>query len=104
LLRRLPPSKLELNLPKIIKLVPHLTEDLLSAVDQPLKIQRCALTGKEFLLCDYNRDGESFRSPWSKEYQPANPDGVKPSPKLSKLESAANDAFDTYRDLYSYLI
>ena len=114
-MRRLPPSKTEQNLALILQLVPDLTEDLLSAVDQPLKILRCDKTGKEFLLCDYNRDGDSYRfvlvsfnrvsllnrSPWSNEYQPALEDGNKPSPKLQNLEMAANDAFDTYRELYS---
>jgi len=42
--------------------VPHLCEDLLSTVDQPLKIARDKAEGKDFLLCDYNRDGDSYRS------------------------------------------
>ncbi|KAI8905497.1 F-actin-capping protein subunit beta, partial [Gorgonomyces haynaldii] len=99
LLRRLPPTKTEQNLQKIVGLVPDLTEDLLSTVDQPLRTAKCEVTGKDFLLCDYNRDGESYRSPWSKEYQPRT-DGIQPSPQLSKLETLANEAFDTYRDLY----
>jgi len=41
--------------------VPHLCEDLLSSVDQPLKIARDKSYGKDFLLCDYNRDGDSYR-------------------------------------------
>ena len=39
---------------------PELCEDLLSSVDQPLKIARDK-TGKDYLLIDYNRDGDSFR-------------------------------------------
>lgn len=42
--------------------VPALCEDLLSSVDQPLKITRDTVTGKDYLLCDYNRDGDSYRS------------------------------------------
>lgn len=61
LMRRLPPAKIEENLANLIDLVPDLTEDLLSAIDQPLKIARCKATSKEYLLCDYNRDGDSFR-------------------------------------------
>jgi capping protein beta len=61
LLRRLPPNKVKQNLGKIITLRPELTEDLLSAVDQPLLVEKCTTTNKEFLLCDYNRDGESYR-------------------------------------------
>ncbi|KAL2915245.1 F-actin-capping protein subunit beta [Polyrhizophydium stewartii] len=100
LMRRQPPAKTAQNLAKLVQLVPDLTEDLLTSVDQPLKVECCAVSGRDFLLCDYNRDGNSYRSPWSNEYQPANPDGIKPSPKLQKLEAAANDAFDIYRDLY----
>lgn len=42
--------------------VPSLCEDLLSSVDQPLKIARDKVVGKDYLLCDYNRDGDSYRS------------------------------------------
>lgn len=42
--------------------VPKLCEDLLSSVDQPLKIARDKVVGKDYLLCDYNRDGDSYRS------------------------------------------
>jgi len=38
LMRRLPPTNIEYNLAGLIDLVPDLTERLLSAVDQPLRI------------------------------------------------------------------
>ena len=41
--------------------MPDLCEDLLSSVDQPLKIARDKNVGKDYLLCDYNRDGDSYR-------------------------------------------
>ncbi|KAG0307926.1 hypothetical protein BGZ97_000231 [Linnemannia gamsii] len=81
-------------------LLPELSEDLLSSIDQPLKVQTCDKTGKEYLLCDYNRDSNSYRSPWSNEFSPPLADATYPSAKLRKLEIAANDAFDTYRELY----
>lgn len=40
------------------------------------------------------------RSPWSNEYDPPLEDGTVPVPKLRKLEIAANEAFDTYREMY----
>jgi capping protein beta len=40
-----------------------------------------------------------IRSPWSNEYDPPIEDGTAPTPKLRKLEIAANEAFDTYREL-----
>ncbi|KJA14529.1 hypothetical protein HYPSUDRAFT_49096 [Hypholoma sublateritium FD-334 SS-4] len=57
-------------------------------------------TGREYLACDYNRDGESYRSPWSNEYDPPIDDGAVPSVKMRKLEIQANEAFDTYREMY----
>ncbi|KAL1465823.1 hypothetical protein WDU94_005360 [Cyamophila willieti] len=70
LMRRLPPQQIEKNLSDLIDLVPGLCEDLLSSVDQPLKIARDNEIGKDYLLCDYNRDGDSYRSPWSNVYDP----------------------------------
>ncbi|XP_008165541.1 F-actin-capping protein subunit beta isoform X3 [Lepidochelys kempii] len=61
LMRRLPPQQIEKNLSDLIDLVPSLCEDLLSSVDQPLKIARDKVVGKDYLLCDYNRDGDSYR-------------------------------------------
>jgi len=60
-MRRLPPQQIEKNLSDLIDLVPELCEDLLSSVDQPLKIARDKKEGKDYLLCDYNRDGDSYR-------------------------------------------
>ena len=40
------------------------------------------------------------RSPWSNEYDPPLEDGTIPSLKLRKLEVTANEAFDTYREMY----
>ncbi|KAI9821446.1 MAG: 3'-5' DNA helicase [Phylliscum demangeonii] len=85
---------------QICALVPALTEDLLSSVDQPLEARRCRQTGRDYLLCDYNRDGDSYRSPWSNAFDPPLPDGTVPSEKVRKMEEKANDAFDVYRELY----
>ncbi|XP_073246981.1 F-actin-capping protein subunit beta isoforms 1 and 2-like isoform X1 [Porites lutea] len=100
LMRRLPPQQIEKNLSDLIDLVPPLCEDLLSSVDQPLKIARDKSTGKDYLLCDYNRDGDSYRSPWSNTYDPPLDDGAVPSDRLRKLEIDANTAFDQYREMY----
>ena len=43
---------------------------------------------------------DGTRSPWSNEYDPPLDDGTLPSPKLRKLEISANEAFDTYREMY----
>jgi len=100
LMRRLPPTQIEDNLAGLLDLAPDLIEDLLSAVDQPLKIAFDSSAKRDYLLCDYNRDGDSYRSPWSNKYDPPLGDGVVPSSSLRKLEVELNEVFDAYRDLY----
>jgi len=100
LMRRLPPNQIEDNLAGLIDLVPDLVEQLLSAVDQPLKVAHDPVSRRDYLLCDYNRDGDSYRSPWSNKYEPSIDDGAVPSPELRKVEIGANEVFDIYRDLY----
>jgi len=100
LMRRLPPRDIEENLAGLIDLLPDNIEDLLSSVDQPLKIATCKQTGKDYLLCDYNRDGDSYRSPWSNQYDPPIEDGAVPSEKLREMEVNANGVFDVYRSMY----
>ncbi|KAI0199085.1 F-actin-capping protein subunit beta [Astrocystis sublimbata] len=122
LLRRLNPKHTAQHLSSLISLAPDLTEDLLSSVDQPLAVRTCKQSGREYLLCDYNRDGDSYRSPWSNEFDPPLQDGGAggsggagaggdgddeeggapglPSEKVRKMEIKANAAFDLYRELY----
>ncbi|KAF4978059.1 hypothetical protein FZEAL_5524 [Fusarium zealandicum] len=116
LLRRLNPKQTTDHLNAIISIAPDLTEDLLSSVDQPLTVRRCKQTGRDYLLCDYNRDGDSYRSPWSNEFDPpldesgaggvgaagseGAGEGAIPSERVRKMEVKANEAFDVYRELY----
>lgn len=121
LMRRLPPTRTEENVATLIDICPDYADDLLGSVDQPLLVCTDRATGRDYLACDYNRDGESHRyvyethlyalwgfdwshdrSPWSNEYDPPLEDGTVPSAKLRKLEISANEAFDTYREMYSY--
>jgi capping protein beta len=101
-LRRLPPHSTAANLTRLCALAPQLTEDLLSSVDQPLEVRRCKKTGRDYLLCDYNRDGDSWRSPWSNEFEPPIEDddeGTKPSERVRGLEVRMGEAVDVYREL-----
>ncbi len=98
LMRRLPPSDLTTNFSQLVSLVPELEEELLAAVDQPLKVANDS-TGRAYLICEYNRDDASWRSPWTNTYDPIINDAAFPSAKLRELEIIANDAFDTYREL-----
>lgn len=102
LMRRLPASSIQSNIDKLIQLCPDLAEDLITLIDRPLQIRHDDSpngSNREFLACDYNRDGESWRSPWTSTYQPPLDDGTQPSDKLRLLEIKANDAFDTYRQM-----
>ncbi|KAL1893772.1 F-actin-capping protein subunit beta [Sporothrix stenoceras] len=128
LLRRLNPKHTTEHLNNILVLAPDLTEDLLSSVDQPLTVRRCKQTGRDYLLCDYNRDGDSYRSPWSNQFDPplegglnkagseggggglggigaggaseGAGEGAVPGERVRKMEIQANEAFDVYRDMY----
>mmetsp|Transcript_22117 Transcript_22117/g.20102 ORF Transcript_22117/g.20102 Transcript_22117/m.20102 type:complete len:275 (+) Transcript_22117:56-880(+) len=100
LMRRLPPNKIEQNLSGLLNLLPNETDELLQRVDQPLKESLDTETGRKFLLCDYNRDGDSYRSPWSNKYYPPIDDGFMPTEKLRIMEIESNELFDAYRELY----
>ena len=52
------------------------------------------------MLCDYNRDGDSYRSPWTNEYDPKLDDGVVPPKHLRDLEVTANEVFESYKTQY----
>eukprot|EP01060_Flectonema_neradi_P039777 TRINITY_DN8894_c0_g1_i1.p1 TRINITY_DN8894_c0_g1~~TRINITY_DN8894_c0_g1_i1.p1 ORF type:complete len:291 (+),score=72.23 TRINITY_DN8894_c0_g1_i1:63-875(+) len=99
LLKHMPVSDLGKHLSAICKLQPDLTEELLEEQDQPLKVRKCEETGRDYIICDHNRDGDSFRSPWSNNYYPEY-DGMKPSDRLRKLEMSANSLFDSYCSSY----
>lgn len=110
LLRRLSPRHVSENLNAVCSLLQHnneeegqeLAQDLLSSVDKPLEVRQCQETKKQFLCCDYNRDGDSYRSPYSNKYYPPTGDDESPYPSaaLRSLEIKTNESFAIYRDLY----
>ena len=60
-----------------------------------------ATSKKAFIISDYNRDGDSHRSPWSNVYYPPiESGGFQPSTQLRQVEIMANEVFDSYRSLY----
>lgn len=69
-MRRLPPNKIEQNLNGLLNLIPEETDELLQRVDQPLKEDTDPETGRKFLLCDYNRDGDSYRYRQNQKLKP----------------------------------
>lgn len=106
LLYRLDPTKVKTHLQNLIALEPEIAEGLLSSIDIPLTIKKDTdANNKEFLCCDYNRDIDSHRSPWSNQYFPElSAEDLKESPfpsaPLRELEVACNNSFELYRDLY----
>jgi len=100
LVRRMPPSTVENSLAGLLELQPDLIDDLYTQIDTPLQVVKDTKTNREFVVCDYNRDENSYRSPWSNEYFPAMKDGFLPTPKLRRMEELANSLFDVYRKLY----
>lgn len=100
LLRRVNPRDVAKNLTTLCQQNQELAEELLSTVDQPLLVKTDAKVGKQFLCCDYNRDGDSYRSPHTDKFIPPVEDAIPLPADLRKLEVTANDAFDTYRELY----
>ena len=61
LMRRLPPPHTEENVAALVGICPEEADELLQSVDQPLQVKVDRATGREYLACDYNRDGESYR-------------------------------------------
>jgi len=100
LMRRLPPTQTQNNLAGLIDICPSIIEQLLASVDQPLKIAFDKEAGKDYLLCDYNRDGDSYRSPWSNKYYPNLNGGAFPSEDTRENEVSFNKAISIYRELY----
>ncbi|CAE7718691.1 hypothetical protein FNF29_02420 [Cafeteria roenbergensis] len=80
-------------------------EDFLETVDRPLAVAKCASTGKTYIKCDYNRDGDSHRSPWSNTYDPPveaedGEEAFVPPAELRKTEVAANELLSVYGSQY----
>ncbi len=61
IMMRMPPSRVEQSLSGIISIAPDDADELLQRIDQPLQEQVDGETGRKYLICDYNRDGDSYR-------------------------------------------
>ena len=56
--------------------------------------------GRDYLQHEYNRDGDSYRSPWNNTYCPAIDSTFFPSADLRRLEQKAFEIFLSYVKLY----
>jgi capping protein beta len=108
-MRRLPPMHTIKNLAAICELIQddEVRDDVMIKSDQPLQLAMDEDDGREFLQCEYNKDGDSYRSPWSNKYFPPveaddDPDyqPIYPSQDLLEMEGKANDLFFRYCKLY----
>ena len=100
LVKILPIDKMEDNITAISNLIydeDELLNEFLQKVD--IRTEVCHEDG-DFLKCEYNREGDSYRSPTSNKYVPYLPDGRYPSPDLRELEIKLNKMFAIYSKAY----
>lgn len=77
-----------------------LLNEFLQKVDNRMKINKEDSEG-DFIMCEQNRDGDSYRSPFSNKYYPAAEDDAKyPSEPLRGLEVKLNKMFRLYAKSY----
>lgn len=100
LLRHVEPKRVEDRLHQVYRINGSLVDELCSTVDVPLQIAVDPETQQQYIRCDFNRDCDSFRSPFTSRYYPELPDGIQPPPALRRLELAAQGGFDAYKRLY----
>lgn len=100
ILRRIDPRDTKNHLSNLSSLISDddVVDELYQRVDVPLKVAEDTNTKEKckFLLSEHNRDGDSYRSPWSDTYFPPfeEGDGFHPSERLRPLELHANEVFN----------
>jgi capping protein beta len=111
-MRRLSPNDIKKNVAGLATLIQNedLRYEVIQKIDQPLgtflfvmpvEMEIDEEAGREFLKCEYNRDGDAYRSPWTNKYYPlSGEDHVYPSAELRALEVKANEVFQRYAGMY----
>jgi len=98
--RVLPISKLEQNINAISSLVYNdddVLDSFLQKVDQPLIINT---QNGNFICCEYNREGDSYRFPGTNDYFPPLENITFQNEKLLDLEIKLNKLFKIYTKFY----
>ena len=72
-----------------------LLNEFLQKVDNRTKVCKDDPKG-EFIMCEQNRDGDSYRSPYSNTYYPPTEDAKYPTAPLRDLEEKLNKMFKLY--------
>ena len=99
IIKTLPVNQMDKNISAISSLIyddDELLDNFLQKVDNRQEI--CEDNG--FIKSEYNRDGDSYRSPIDNNYYPPMEDGRKPSPELRALEIILNKIFSLYTTSY----
>lgn len=105
LLRRTQPDQVERDASALAELRDDVADDLWGSVDLPLKVQ-AADSGEPFLGCEFNMDGDSYRNPWTNQYEPAveleeDEDApYAPTGDLRALELDVNEVWKAYTQGY----
>ena len=76
-----------------------LLNEFLQKVDNRTKVCKDDVKG-EFIMCEQNRDGDSYRSPISNKYYPPTTDAKFPCAQLRSLEELLNKMFKIYLKHY----
>ena len=100
LLRHVQPNKIERRRDDVITLCPDLEDEILQTVDIPLTLVTDTVNNCQYIACEFNRDLDSYRSPFSNQYFPALDDGQQIPDRLRRMEIMANTAFASYCHLY----
>lgn len=99
--KRLNPAKQVQNLNALCYIGDEIQQELLHRLDFSLKVVDDQESKKQFIGCEFNRDGDSYRSPHSNVYTPVlQVSELFPSKYLRELEIKANCLFDEYRRHY----
>jgi capping protein beta len=106
LINRLPVSNFDKNMTALSNLIyedDELLNEFLQKLDNRIEICKDDILG-EFIKSEYNREGDSYRSPHSNKYfpEPEDDDIKYPSHELRELEIKLNKIFQIYtRNYYS---
>jgi len=103
LISKLPCTKLDENITAISNLIyeeDDLLNEFLQKVDNRIEISN---EDGQFIKCEYNRDGDSYRAPGSNKYFPpldSESEGRYPTKEIRQLEIKLNKMFNTYAHVY----
>lgn len=104
ILHRAPPADLEKNIQGLKQSMStnlDATEALLKRHQIPFRVLELAEEGeKPFLLCQSNKVGEKYRSPWTNNLHPGGEPDPTDSDEIRRFETKMNHVWDAYKNLY----